>query len=153
MAAETSLADLVGAHDVALGTTSWRTVTRERVQRFADATDAHEWIHLDQERARRESPFGRPVAHGYLGLSLATPFLTEVLPSPPGTVGINYGLDRVRFPAVLPVGARVRARAVLRTARPKGGGVQTIVDLTYEIEGSDATPCVARVLSLLVPPS
>jgi acyl dehydratase len=153
VAAETSLTDLIGARDVALGTTGWRTITQERVQRFADATDAHEWIHVDAERARRESPFGGPVAHGYLGLSLATPFLTELLPSPPGTVGINYGLDRVRFPAALPVGDRVRARAVLRGARPKGDGVQTIVDLTYELEGSDATPCVARVLSLIVAPS
>jgi acyl dehydratase len=151
MTFESQLTDLVGSSDVALGTTGWRSISQERVQRFADATDAHEWIHVDPGRARRDGPYGGPVAHGYLGLSLASPFLTEVLPGPPNSVGINYGLDRVRFPAPLPVGSRVRAHAILCSAIPKGGGVQTTVELTYEIEGSDGIPCVARVLSLILP--
>lgn len=103
----TTLPDRVGED---LGVTSWQTVTQADIQMFAHATRAHEWIHVDVERCAAESPFGRTVAHGYLTLSLATVFVTELLGGEDqGVIGVNYGLDRVRFPAPVPVGSRVRA--------------------------------------------
>jgi acyl dehydratase len=136
-----------------LGVSGWHTITAEHVAMFADATDAHEWIHLDTERARQESPFGTPVAHGYLTLSLATPFLTQLLDLGPSVLGVNYGLERVRFPAAVPVGSRVRARGVLKAAEPFGSGLRTTVELSYESDGAGKSPCVAEVVSLLQPPS
>lgn len=120
--------------------------------KFADATRAHEWIHVDVERARRESPFGTTVVHGYLTLSLATAFVTELLALPGDRyLGINHGLERVRFPAPFPVGGRVRAHGTLTEACRHDQGVRTLVDLTYEQDGSDVPPCVASVVSLVVP--
>lgn len=133
-----------------LGTTSWHTISQEDVDKFADATRAHEWIHLDLDRARNEGPFGTTVAHGYLILSLATAFLTELLSLDGDAVGVNYGLDRVRFPEPVPVGSRVRARGVVRDARPHGEGVRVVVELTYEREGGSKPPCVAEVVSLIL---
>src|SRR4051794_38162478 len=98
-----SVDELLDAVGRDLGQTRWYTITQEHVAKFADATRAHEWIHLDVERAKREGPFGGTVAHGYLTLSLATSFITELM-GLPGAVGVNYGLNRVRFPAPVPVG-------------------------------------------------
>jgi acyl dehydratase len=135
-----------------LGSTGWQTITQADIQMFADATRAHEWIHVDAERCARESPFARTVAHGYLTLSLATAFVTELLGGEErGVLGVNYGLDRVRFPAPVPVGARVRARGTLRPAVPDGDGVRTVVELVYEVEGAERPPCAPEVVSLLVP--
>lgn len=106
------------------------------MQQFADATRAHEWIHLDVERCARESPFGTTVAHGYLTLSLATRFVTELLEGAGGTIGINYGLERVRFPAPLPVGSRVRAHGTLSAATTQDAGIHTVIELVYEAEGA-----------------
>jgi acyl dehydratase len=152
MATFATLDEVLGAAGSDLGVTRWHTVTQEAVQHFAEATNAHEWIHVDVERARREGPFGTTVAHGYLTLSLATPFLTELLDVRGGAVGVNYGIDRARFPAPVPVGRRVRARGVLRSAERGGGGVRTVVELTFEVEGGERPPCVAEVVSLLLPP-
>jgi acyl dehydratase len=141
-----TLPDRVGED---LGATPWYTISQDDVQRFADATRAHEWIHVDVERSRRESPFGTTVAHGYLTLSLATAMVTDLLGGDTGEViGVNYGLDRVRFPEPVPVGSRVRARGTLRAAVPEAGGVRTVVELVYERAGSTRPPCVAEVVSL-----
>jgi acyl dehydratase len=134
-----------------LGTTGWETITQADVQRFADATRAHEWIHLDPERCARESPFHVPVAHGYLTLSLATRFITELLGGVGGAVGVNYGVDRVRFPFPVPVGSAVRAHGTLLAANATDKGIRTVIELVYETEAAPRPPCIAEVVSLLVP--
>lgn len=134
-----------------LGVTDWHLITQDHVNMFAEATDAHEWIHVDTERARSESPFAVTVAPGYLTLSLATPFVTQLLETEEPLLGINYGLDRVRFPASVPVGARVRARGRLKTVTRVGQNLRTTVQLVYETEGSDKPPCAAEIISLLQP--
>lgn len=149
----TELASLPERVGQDLGTTRWERITQHDVQRFADVTRAHEWIHVDTERAARESPFGTTIAHGYLTLSLATAFVSELLGESDCVVGINYGLDRVRFPAPVPVGSRVRARGTLRSATAYGPGMRTVVELVYEIDGADRPPCVAEVVSMLLPRS
>ena len=143
---------IANAHGADLGISDWHLISQTDVNMFADATDAHEWIHVDPERAQRESPFGRTVAHGYLTMSLATPFVTQLLATDGPMLGINYGLNRVRFPTSVPVGARVRARGTLRSAQQVGQNLRTTVELVYETEGSDRPPCVAEVVSLLLPP-
>jgi acyl dehydratase len=136
------------------GSTGWQTLSQADIQMFADATRAHEWIHVDVERCAQESPFASTVAHGYLTLSLATAFVTELLGGEEqGVLGVNYGLDRVRFPAPIPVGARVRAHGTLRSAIQQGDGVRTVVELIYEVQGAERPPCVAEVVSLLIPAS
>jgi acyl dehydratase len=134
-----------------LGASRWELITQQDVQGFADATRAHEWIHIDTQRAAREGPFRTTVAHGYLTLSLATAFVTELLGAGDSVVGINYGLNRVRFPAPVPVGSRVRAHGTLRSVTPDGPGMRTVVELVYEVEGADRPPCVAEVVSVLLP--
>jgi acyl dehydratase len=134
-----------------LGTSSWELITQQDVQWFADATRAHEWIHVDTQRAAQAGPFRTTVAHGYLTLSLATSFVTELLGADDSVMGINYGLDRVRFPAPVPVGSRVRAHGTLRSATPDGPGMRTVIELVYEVEGGDRPPCVAEVVSVLLP--
>ena len=143
---------IANAHGADLGISDWHLISQTDVDMFADATDAHEWIHVDPERAQRESPFGRTVAHGYLTMSLATPFVTQLLAVDGPMLGINYGLNRVRFPTSTPVGARVRARGTLKSAQQVGQNLRTTVELVYETEGSDRPPCVAEVVSLLLPP-
>jgi acyl dehydratase len=134
-----------------LGVSEWRLVTQEHVNMFAEATNAHEWIHIDVERASRESPFGRTVAHGYFTLSLATSFVTQLLDVRAPLLGINYGLNRVRFPSAVPVGTRVRAQGRLKHVEPSPAGLQTLVELTYELEDGGKPPCTAEVVSLLRP--
>jgi len=146
-----SIDNLLAFGEGALGTTAWHKITQVAVQRFADATNAHEWIHVDVDRARNESPFETTVAHGYLTMSLATPFVTELLRIDGPVVGVNYGLNRVRFPAPVPVGRRVRAHGLLKAVERWGPGVQTLIELTYETEGAQKPPCVAEVLSLALP--
>ena len=146
----------VGAVDLEpgqdLGVTEWITISQEDVWKFADATRAKEWVHVDVERARRDSPFRNTVAHGYLTLGLATPFVTELVGiDPESAVGVNYGLDRVRFPEPVPVGSRVRARGRVKVVEPHGQGVRLVTNLTYEIEGVAKPACVAEVISLILP--
>jgi acyl dehydratase len=135
---------LVGRH---LGYSDWVEVTQEQVNRFADATGDHQWIHVDVERAKKESPFGGPVAHGFLTLSLLPMLLPQVLETTGFRLTVNYGTDKVRFPSPVPVGSRVRAGATLDAATPVDGGLQMAVTVTVEVEGADKPALVATTLS------
>ena len=134
------LVDLVG-HE--LGTSSWVEVDQVRIDTFADATDDHQWIHTDPERAK-DGPFGTTIAHGYLTLSLVIPMWSEILEVPDARTKVNYGLGRVRFPAPVPVGSKVRARASLAELEQIAGGVQLTVDIVIERDGGDKPVCVAQ---------
>jgi acyl dehydratase len=139
------MADLptqVGRH---VGFTDWQVMDQERVNAFADATDDHQWIHVDVERAK-ESPFGGTIAHGYLTLSLVAPILDQLVKVTDASAGINYGLDRVRFPAPVPVGARWRGGAELLEVTEIPGGQQMKVRVTIEVEGSEKPSMVADAL-------
>ena len=129
-------------HEV--GVSEWMMLTQERVQQFAEATDDLQWIHLDIERAKRESPFGRTVAHGFLTLSLLPKFIEQVIEMPPGKMSINYGLNKVRFPAPMPVGEKIRARFALLEVERFDGGVQSVWKVTMEREHGDKPVCVAE---------
>lgn len=130
-----------------LGTSEWLEVTQERVNTFADATGDHQWIHVDVERARAESPFGGPIAHGYLTLSLTNLFLPQVVEVTGISSGVNYGVNKVRFPAAVPVGARVRGQVTLDAAEDVTGGVQTTMVVTVELEGSAKPACIVEAIS------
>jgi acyl dehydratase len=133
----------VGQH---LGESEWVTITQERVDLFADATDDHQWIHVDPERAQRESPFGGPIAHGYLTLSLVTPLVGQIVDATGFRMGVNYGAEKIRFPAPVPVGSRVRATATLDEATPFEGGVQMNLKVTIEVEGQAKPAMVGSIL-------
>jgi acyl dehydratase len=129
-----------------LGVSDWHLVTQGEINAFADATHDHQWIHLDVERAKKESPFGGPVAHGYYTLSLA-PYLMSQIWSVQGIkMGVNYGLNKLRFPAPVLVGKRVRARATLNNVEDVPGGMQVTVGISFEVEGSEKPVCVAEGL-------
>ncbi|MCX4642400.1 MULTISPECIES: MaoC family dehydratase [unclassified Streptomyces] len=129
-----------------LGTSEWIDVTQERIGTFADATGDHQWIHTDPERAK-EGPFGAPIAHGYLTLSLFIPMFTELLDVEGVTTKVNYGLNKVRFPAPVPAGSRIRLAARLAGVEDVPGGVQITVDGTVEIEGAAKPACVLQSVS------
>ena len=133
----------VGRH---LGTSDWLTITQERIDRFADATGDHQWIHVDPERAAA-GPFGATIAHGYLTLSLSNALLPEIVEVQGVSMGVNYGVGKVRFPAPVRVGSRIRASAELVAAEDVPGGVQTTVLITVELEGSEKPACVIESLS------
>lgn len=122
----------------------WLTISQERVNQFAVATDDSQWIHVDVERAKRESPFGGAIAHGFLTLSLLPKFIEEVIELPRGSMSINYGLNKVRFPAPMMVGGRVRGRFTLLSLEKIDKGIQTVWQVTMEREGSDKPVCVAE---------
>jgi len=125
----------------------WLEVGASRVQGFADATDDHQWIHLDAERARRESPFGGPIAHGFLTLSLIPVLLGQTVRIRQ-RLGVNYGLNRVRFTSPVPVGSKVRARFRVVAVDDAGdGGTQVTWEVTIEREGGDRPACVAEFLT------
>jgi acyl dehydratase len=135
------LKSLVG-HD--LGHSEWLEITQDRVQTFADATDDHQWIHVDVERART-GPFGGPIAHGYLTLALVIPLFGELLKVEGVTMGVNYGLEKVRFPSPVRVGSKIRLNAtVVSVEDVPGNGVQSTFDFTVEVDGSGKPACVAR---------
>ncbi len=134
---------LVGQH---LGYTDWTTITQEQVDQFAEATGDHQWIHVDPERARRESPFGGPIAHGYLTLSLVTPLVGQIIDATGFRMGVNYGAEKIRFPSPVPVGGRVRASATLDEATPFEGGVQMNLKVTIEVEGQAKPAMVGSIL-------
>jgi acyl dehydratase len=133
----------VGQH---LGHSEWLAITQERVDQFAEATDDHQWIHVDPERAERESPFGRTIAHGYLTLSLVSSLIAQIVEATGFRMGINYGADKIRFPTPVPVGSRIRASATLDEATPFEGGVQMNLGITVEIEGQAKPAMVASIL-------
>lgn len=124
----------------------WFEVGQERIATFAEATDDRQWIHLDPERCKRESPFGQPVAHGFLTLSLLPAMLTSALAIEGMRMGVNYGLNKVRFPSPLPAGSRVRGRWTLRGADAVAGGWQFSWDVTIEADGAAKPVCVAEFL-------
>jgi acyl dehydratase len=142
-----SLDELRGAAGTHLGWTDWVAIDQERVQLFADATGDHQWIHVDVERANAESPFGGPIAHGYLTLALSNLFLPELLQVPGASAGVNYGTGKVRFPSPVPVGSSIRGGAEVTAVEEITGGVQTTITITIEIEGTDKPACVIESLS------
>jgi acyl dehydratase len=142
---DTDLAGLAGHVGSHLGYTDWREMRQERVNGFADVTEDHNYIHVDPERAAG-GPFGGTVAHGYLTLSLLAPLLGELLRVEGAATAVNYGLDRLRFPAPVPVGSRFRAGAELAEVTDVPGGVQVKVVATVEVEGSPKPSLVADVL-------
>ena len=131
---------LVGQH---LGYSDWVEITQEQVNQFAEATGDHQWIHTDPERAAKASPFGGPIAHGYLTLSLLPMLMPQIVEITGFRMGVNYGTEKVRFPSPVPVGSRVRAGAQLELATPFDGGVQMQVTVTVEIEGGSKPAMVA----------
>jgi acyl dehydratase len=129
-----------------LGRTGWLEITQQRVNTFADATGDHQWIHVDPERAAA-GPFGAPIAHGYLTLSMVIPLFGELLEVRGISMGINYGLNKVRFPTPVPVGARIRLAAALGAVEDAGvNAVQVVADFTIEVEGAAKPACVAQAI-------
>ena len=139
-----ALLDLVGRE---LGRTDWREITQDQVNRFADATGDHQWIHTDPDRAAA-GPFGTTIAHGYLTLSLTPIVLAEVLTIDQVGAAVNYGANKVRFPAPVPVGAKLRATVTLTAAVEKPAGIEAVFTLTYEIQGGPRPVCIAEVVVL-----
>ncbi len=139
------MASLREAAGTQLGHTEWQEMTQERVNQFADATDDHQFIHVDVERAK-ETPFGGTIAHGYLTLSLVAPVMGELFSVSDAKMALNYGLDRVRFPAPLPVGKRWRGTAEIVEVSEVPGGLQVKGKCTIEVEGGDKPACVAETL-------
>jgi acyl dehydratase len=142
-----TLGELEGLVGQQLGVSSWRTVEQDHVDTFARATGDDQWIHVDVERAKKESPFGGPIAHGYLTLSLIIPMWEEVLKIDSVTMAVNYGLNKVRFTSPVPSGGLVRLNASLKAVEtlPKGG-VQVVVDGIIELDGSDRPAVVAEAV-------
>jgi acyl dehydratase len=144
MSTTTTMAELPGLTGTEVGTSDWYEVTQQHVNLFADATGDHQWIHVDVERARAESPFGGPIAHGYLTLSLLVPLFAQVLTVTDQTMGVNYGLNKVRFPSPVPVGAKVRLTATVTSVEEVAGGLQVTFAAVIEREGGDKPVCIAE---------
>jgi acyl dehydratase len=145
----TTFDDLPKLAGTETGVSDWVTIDQDRINKFADATGDHQWIHVDVERAKALMPGGKTIAHGYLTLSLI-PWLTGDFLSIQGvTRGINYGSNKVRFVNMVPVGSRVRARAKLLAVEPKSGGMQMTTEVTVEIDGQAKPACVAETISLV----
>jgi acyl dehydratase len=137
-----ALKDLVGRE---IGVTEWSTVSQERIQQFAETTDDRQWIHIDEERARRESPFGTTIAHGFLTLSLLSSFMRQAIEIRSGVrMSVNYGLNRVRFPAPVPSGAKIRAQVTLQSLKQVPGALEAAFGVTIEVQGGDKPCCVAE---------
>ena len=129
-----------------LGYSEWIEIDQDRVNLFADATGDHQWIHVDPERATK-GPFGAPIAHGYLTLSISNLFLPQIVEVRGFSAGVNYGVDKVRFPSPVKVGARIRAGAELTAISEVNGGLQTTIVITIDIEGGTKPACVIESLS------
>ncbi|HEU0184048.1 MAG TPA: MaoC family dehydratase [Blastocatellia bacterium] len=143
----TSLEELhsLAGQEVAVG--DWFEVTQDRIDLFADATGDHQWIHVDVERAKTDSPYGATIAHGFLTLSLLSQLMSETVRIRlPIRMGINYGLNKVRFPSPVPAGSKIRTRAVLQALEEIDGGRQLVWNVTVEREGADKPCCVAEWL-------
>lgn len=147
MATHMTVDELRQAGEVDLGVSDWFAIDQTRIDRFADATDDHQWIHTDPERAA-QGPFGGTVAHGYLTLSLIPGLLGRMLILDDARMLVNYGIDKLRLTSPVPTGSRVRARARLLDAQSKGDGVLHRVEVTMEIEGSDRPALVGTMLYL-----
>jgi len=138
------LKDLIGQE---VAQSEWVEISQERVNTFADATGDHQWIHIDVERAKRESPFGGPIAHGFLTLSLLPMLVANAIKLTYVKMGVNYGLNKVRFPSPVPAGSRVRARLKLLEIEDIKDGAQFTWEVTIEREGQDKPVCVAESIS------
>ena len=144
-------AELLDCVGKSLGSSDWLEITQERVDLFAEATGDHQWIHVDPERAV-DGPFGGTIAHGYLTLSLVNLFLPQIVQVHGISMGVNYGSDKLRFPAPVPVGSRIRGSAELVGAEQvKGNAIQAVIRVTVEVEGSDRPACVVDTISRYVP--
>ena len=142
----TGLDELKQAAGENLGTSDWHEVTQGAIDAFADVTGDHQWIHVDTERAK-DTPFGGTIAHGYYTLSLAPMFMDRIFSLEGFAFAVNYGLNRVRFPAPLPVGKKVRMNATLSGLDDIPGGAQMTVTVTFEVEGGDKPVCVAETIA------
>ena len=142
-----SLAELKNLAGQELAVSEWVLVTQERVDMFADATGDRQWIHVDVERSRKESPYGGTIAHGFLTLSLLPMLMETAIRMPVGGMAVNYGLNKVRFMAPVPVGSRVRGRMRLISIEDIAGGVQMTWEVTVEREGSEKPVCVAELIT------
>jgi acyl dehydratase len=137
-----SLKEYVGKE---IGVSEWLTITQERIAQFAEATEDRQWIHLDRERAEKESPFGTTIAHGFLTLSLISRFMKDVIQVRSGVgMAINYGLNRVRFPAPVRAGSKIRARVTLLSVKEVPGAYEACFSVTVESEGGEKPCCVAE---------
>jgi acyl dehydratase len=139
----TGLDELKQAEGEELGVSDWHRITQADIDAFADVTGDHQWIHVDPERAK-DTPFGGTIAHGYLTLSLGPRFNEQIMKLEGFAMAINYGLNKVRFPAIVPVDSNVRMRAKLAELSEIPGGAQMITELTFEREGGDKPVCVAE---------
>ena len=139
------IGELKGLAGQDLGHSEWLEITQERVNTFADATGDHQWIHVDVEKAKA-GPFGAPIAHGYLTLSLVIPLFGELLKVDGVKMGVNYGLEKVRFPHPVPVGSKIRLNAKVVSVEDVPGGTQSTFDFTVEIDGVAKPACVARTV-------
>jgi acyl dehydratase len=146
---EIALADLPSLAGQEVGVSDWLDITQDRVNRFADATGDHQWIHVDVERATKE--LGGPIAHGYLVLSLVPMLARNILVYTGMARGVNYGVNKVRFTNPVPVGCRVRMRFTVKEVAQRGGAYQLISECTIEVENESRPACVAEVVSLLYP--
>jgi len=144
----TGLAELKDTEGDVLGTSDWHEVTQKDIDTFADVTGDHQWIHIDVERAK-QTPYGGTIAHGYYTLSLAPRFTQQIMRLEGFAFAVNYGLNRVRFPAPLPVGDRVRMTAKLADLQDIPGGAQITLELTFEREGAGKPVCVAETMARL----
>ncbi len=129
-----------------VGVSNWHRVTQEAINMFADATLDHQWIHVDPVRAKRESPFGGPIAHGYYTLSLAPYLMADILDVKEKKMAVNYGLNKLRFTAPVPIPSNVRLRATLAAIEEIQGGVQAVFSLNFEVEGKEKPACVAEAI-------
>ena len=146
---EIAFADIPGQVGTEIGVSDWLEITQDRVNRFADATGDHQWIHIDIERATKE--LGSPIAHGYLVLSLI-PFLARNIVTYSGVSrGINYGSNKVRFVSTVPVGSRIRMRIKMLSCEARGGGFMVTNECTIEVENQDRPACVAETIGLIYP--
>jgi len=141
-----SAGQLLAAQGQDLGRTDWLLLTQERINLFAEATGDHQWIHVDPERAAK-GPFGACIAHGYLTLSLANLFMPQLMQFANLAMGVNYGSDRVRFPAAVKVGSQVRGHGQIMQVEVQGQALQAVVRISVEIEGSERPGCVVDTIS------
>ena len=132
----------IGEH---LGYSDWLEITQERVNQFAEATGDFQWIHVDVERAKA-GPFGGPIAHGYLTMSVAPTLMKDIFEVSNVSMAVNYGLNKVRFPSPVPVGSKLRVGAQLANVEDVSGGIQATMDLTFEVEGAEKPACVAQIV-------
>ncbi len=142
-----NLTELAGFSGREIAVTEWLEITQERINQFADATDDHQWIHIDPERAERDSPYGATIAHGFLTLSLLPKFLMDTVPIVGVRMAINYGLNRVRFPSAVLAGSRIRARIVLQSIRDVADAAEAAYSITVECQDAEKPCCVAELLA------